>query len=131
MNKIRHLLILTVVLTTSFSCKKDKNDRPKGNENFSEFFSCKINGDEFNPRGTFSCNNQSFYFYSAGMGGLEDSYMVIYGKDCPDSKTLAIRLFGIQHQVGYLNFLEPSFADSCSLPSYTILNQDMKLRWIA
>ncbi|NEN25173.1 hypothetical protein G3O08_16855 [Cryomorpha ignava] len=69
---------------------------------------------EFNPTGTFNCNNLGFYYYGANTGGLDDKYMVIFGKDCPASQTMAIRLFGMEHQAGYLDFLQPSFADSCS-----------------
>ena len=115
MNKIRYLLLLTVLLTTSFSCCKDDDDNPPGeNENFSEYFTCKINGVEFNTASTFYCNGMSFYYYEAGMGGLEDSYMLLKGKNCPQSKSLVIRLFGIEHSDGYLNFVQPTFTDSCS-----------------
>ena len=43
--------------------------------------------------------------------------MLIKGENCPQSRILTIRLFGMEHQTGYLDFLEPTFADSCS-PAY-------------
>ena len=82
MKRIRYLILTTVLLATSFSCCKDDDDNPPGeNENFSEYFTCKINGVEFKTASTFYCNGRSFYYYEAGMGGLEDSYMLLKGKN--------------------------------------------------
>ena len=115
MEKIRYLILTTILLATSMSCCKDDDDKLQGDDDsFSEYFTCKINGVEFNTNSTFSCNGKSFYYYEAGMGGLENSYMLIKGENCPDMKALAIRLFGMEHQMGYMNFLQPTYADSCS-----------------
>lgn len=115
MKKIRYLILTAILLATSFSCCKDDDDNPPGdNDSFSEYFTCKINGVEFNTYSTFYCNSKSFYYYETGMGGLEESYMIIRGENCPDHLSIGLRNFGIIPNTGYMDFHQPTFADSCS-----------------
>lgn len=115
MKKTLCLTLATALLATSMSCCKDDDDNPPGNgDSFSEYFTCKINGVEFNTNSTFYCNGTSFYFYEAGMGGLENSYMIIRGESCPDHLSIGLRNFGMTINTGYLDFNQPTYADSCS-----------------
>jgi|SRR5690554_1841552 len=105
-------LALCALLAMSSSCEKD--DDLRDDSSFGEYFTCKINGVEFKPQGTFTCNNLKFYYYQEALGGVEPNYMLLSGYDCPQAKGVSLRLFGIDHQTGYLNFLKPTYADSCS-----------------
>lgn len=109
----KHILLISIALVTCLSCCKDDDYAPDG-EHFAELFTCKINGVEFRTRPTITCNDERFYYYEAGMGGLEDSYMLIAGKDCPNFLSVGLRNFGIIYGTGYLDFNQPAFADSCS-----------------
>jgi|SRR5690554_1292328 len=111
MKAYKTIILIALILITNSCCKDDDLQGDSGS--FSEYFTCKINGVEFDTQGTFYCLDKAFYFYNAGDGGLPDSYMLIYGRNCVESKSVAIRLSGMQYQTGYLNFLEPTFADSC------------------
>lgn len=114
MNKIRYLFLISVILATSFSCCKDDDNKPSDqNENFSEYFTCKINGVEFDPKGTFNCNNLSFYYYQQETGGVPAGSMLLSGRDCVNLQTVALRLNGFIPNTGILEFGNPAFADSC------------------
>src|SRR5690554_31547 len=106
------LLALCALLAMSSSCKKD--DDLRDDSSFAEYFNCKINGVEFNPRGTFTCNHLSFYYYQEAIAGMEAGYFLLSGVDCPTYNAVAIRIFGLQPNTGELNFFEPTYADSCS-----------------
>ncbi|NEN25168.1 hypothetical protein G3O08_16830 [Cryomorpha ignava] len=115
MKKIRYLFLISVILTTSFSCCKDDDGLQSDDQgNFAEYFTCKINGVEFNPTGTFNCNNLSFYYYKEATAGIDAGYFLLSGVDCPTYNAIALRIFGMNPNTGYLDFLEPAFADSCS-----------------
>lgn len=119
MIKIRYLILTTILLVTSFSCCKDDDDSPPGDsDSFSEYFTCKINGVEFNPQGTFTCNNMSFYYYQEAVGGVPAGSMVIVGHDCPSKRAVYLRFEGMSHQTGNLTFVNPTYADSC-FPAYS------------
>lgn len=108
-------LIFVLLSLTAGSCKKDVEDNPSNDSaNFSEYFYCKINGEEFSTLGTPYCNDKAFHFYSAGTGGLEDSYMLIRGKDCITDKSVLLRFFGAEIFTGNMDMTDPLFADSCS-----------------
>jgi hypothetical protein len=118
-NYTKQFIFSLFIICLGFSCCKDDDDdnQPPGESasgNFSEYFTCKINGVEFEPQGTFSCNHEVFYYYPAGTAGLEESYMLIKGDNCPENKSIVLRIFGIVPDDGLMNFLEPSYADSCS-----------------
>ena len=118
MKNFKTFALLFVLLATSFSCCKDDDDNPPGeNESFSEYFTCKINGVEFDPQGSFTCNNLSFYYYQEEIGGVPSGSMLISGRDCPSHQTISLRFSGMTTNTGYLNFLEPTYADSC-FPGY-------------
>jgi hypothetical protein len=111
----RTFLIFLLLSLSAGSCKKDDDDNPSNNsDNFSEYFYCKINGEEFQPRGTPSCNNRSFYYYPAGTGGLSEDYILISGRDCPSNLGVAIRIFNPTPAEGNFDMLSPEFADSIS-----------------
>ncbi len=85
---------LILISLSAGSCKKDDDDNPNNNsDNFSEYFSCKINGVEFTTRSDFNCNGESFYYYPAGAGGVVDGYMLISGRDCATNIAVALRIF--------------------------------------
>ncbi len=107
-------LMLFILCLSIGSCKKDDDDNPSNNsDNFSEYFNCKINGEDFQIRGTTYCNSKAFHFYAEGTGGLEESYMLIRGKDCLTDKSVLMRFFGAEVFTGYMDMTEPLFADSC------------------
>lgn len=105
-------LALCALLAMSSSCEKD--DDLRDDSSFGEYFTCKINGVEFKPQGTFTCNNLSFYYYQEPIGDQEPNYLVISGFDCPSGRTVKLRFFGLEHQTGFMNFVQPTYADSCS-----------------
>ena len=109
------LLIFLLLSLSMGSCKKDDDDNPNNNsDNFSEYFYCKINGEEFRPRGTSNCNNRSFYYYTAGTGGLTENYILISGRDCPSDLGVALRIFNPTPVEGSFDMLSAEFADSIS-----------------
>ena len=116
MYKKRQLFLLIALLAMTLSCCKDDDDKPGDeNENFSEYFTCKINGVEFKTRSDWGCDGKSFYYYPAGTSGLEEGYMLITGKNCNDNVRVAIRIFNPNvPALGSFNFLTPVFADSIS-----------------
>jgi hypothetical protein len=117
-NPTKQFIFSLFILCLSFSyCKKGDNDQSSGGQgdNFSEYFTCKINGEEFDPRGDFICINETFYYYPAGTGGLEEAYMLISGTDCPTDLTISLRIFNpIVPSTGSFDFEEHQFADSVS-----------------
>ncbi|NEN25171.1 hypothetical protein G3O08_16845 [Cryomorpha ignava] len=114
MIKFQTIFTVLILLSTSFSCCKDDDNKPGDeNENFSEYFTCKINGVEFNPTGTFNCNNLSFYYYQEETGGVPAGSMVISGRNCPTGEAVALRFEGVEPNVGFLDFNFPTYADSC------------------
>ena len=77
-----HFLIALIALTFSLSsCNKNYDIKPSENENFSEYFTCKVNGVEFSPDATFYCINRNFSFYPAETAGQPANSLVIYGRD--------------------------------------------------
>ncbi len=111
-------LILLLLSLSAGSCKKDDDDNPNNNsDNFSEFFYCKINGEEFRPQGSFTCNNQVFYYYHEETAGISAGYLLIRGRDCPTGRNVRIRISGLSPETGFLDFSAPAFADSC-FPGY-------------
>lgn len=97
------------------ACKKDDVSNPSNeSQNFSEYFYCKINGEEFTPQGNPYCNSKAFHFYTKGSGGLDDSYMLIRGQNCNTDKSVLLRFFGAEVFTGNMDMLNPAYADSCS-----------------
>ncbi len=116
------LFFLLICLSVN-SCKKDDDDNPSNDsDNFSEYFTCKINGEEFTTRSDFNCNGKSFYYYPAGAGGLDQGYMLISGRDCSTNSAVALRIFNPSIPItGLINLTEPHSADSIS-PIYYYYN---------
>lgn len=96
------------------SCKKDddgENGTPQ--DSMAEYFYCKINGVEFNPYSTSSCNSRLFGYYPEAGDGIEAGYMVIRGRDCETTDVVALRFSGFTAGTGQVDLLEPTIADSC------------------
>lgn len=110
------LLFFLLIFLTANSCKKDDDDNPSNDsDNFSEYFKCKINGVEFTGRSNFNCNGNSFYFYPAGAGGLDDGYMLIAGENCNENLSVFLRFFDpVVPSTGSFDITEPLCADSIS-----------------
>lgn len=104
-------LALCALLAMSSSCEKD--DDLHDDSSFAEYFTCKINGVEFNPRGTFTCNHLSFYYYENATAGVPAGSMVISGRDCPTGESVVLRFEGLNPNMGYLDFNIPTYADTC------------------
>lgn len=110
------LLFFLLIFLTANSCKKDDDDNPSNDsDNFSEYFKCKINGVEFTTRSDFNCNGKTFYYYPAGVGGVDSAYMLISGRNCDENMTVALRFYNPEiPAIGTFEFLSPEFADSSS-----------------
>jgi len=108
------LIFLLLSLSTG-SCKKDddgENGTPQ--DSMAEYFHCKINGVEFRPSSTFTCNSRLFGYYPEAGDGIEGGYLVMSGTECPThNKSVSLRFQGFVPQTGPLNFMEPSPVDSC------------------
>lgn len=110
------LLFFLLIFLTANSCKKDDDDNPSNDsDNFSEYFTCKINGVEFTPRSDFNCNGKTFYYYPAGAGGLDEAYMIVSGRDCSSNLSVSLQIFNPEiPSIGTFTLSDPHFADSIS-----------------
>jgi len=109
LNKIVLLIITLLIL---FSCRKEKGSSPEEGH-LAEYFRCKINGEDFHPRGNFNCSRYTFSYSPQGGLGIDQGYFLLAGKDCPTMKSVALRINGLSEPVSYLDFIEPVEADSC------------------
>ena len=111
MKTILKITILTICILSLAQCKDD-DDKPDGPNYGAEYFKCKVNGVDYDTRSTFACNGHDFHYYPEAYLSTPGKYMVFGGRNCSEFSNISIRINGMQHSTGELNFLNPSFADS-------------------
>lgn len=106
-------LFFLLICVGLISCKKDDDDKPDEPNYGPEYFECKINGDPLevssNP---FTCNGLYFNYYPEPYLNSPAGYTILRGRNCQTYTGVAVRMDGLIHQTGELDFLEPTFADS-------------------
>jgi len=124
-NLIKPLIIFLALGLSAMGCNKDDDDPSEVSDNFSEYFTCKINGVPFSGRSNFNCSGRSFYYYPAGAGGPDNAYMLISGRNCDENMTVALRFYNPDiPALGAFDFLSPEFADSTSPGILHIISGD-------
>ena len=122
LQKIPYLLLFILVTTLS-ACKED-DDKPDKPDNKLQYFECKINGEFFQAVSIpFQCTGPRFDYYPEAYLNVPEGYMLLAGKDCINSQTCGIRIFGFTGEEGSINFLNPTRADSI-LPYHRVYPGD-------
>lgn len=116
MKSILKITLLTISILTLSQCKND-DDKPEKPNYGAEYFKCKVNGVEFETPSDFSCEGKYFYYYPDAYLDTPAGYMVMRGRNCEEYEVLGIRIYGLEHITGTLDFFEPAFADSI-MPYY-------------
>ena len=111
MKSLIRITLLTISILTLSECKK-KNDKQDEPNYGAEYFKCKVNGVEFDAHSTFSCDGRKFDYYPESYLGTPAHYMVFGGRNCSEFSSVTIRINGMEHSTGILDFLEPTYADS-------------------
>lgn len=116
MKQLSRLSLFLFLMILASSCKKDDNNDwnppPTG-----DYFTCLVNGERFETKGSFNCSSRMFYYYPAGTAGFENSYLLAKGTNCEVSEDVALRFEGLLPQTGYFSFNDTLLADS-SFPIY-------------
>jgi hypothetical protein len=119
MKQFKSFFLLCLSLTILASCKDD-DDKPDEPNYGIEFFECKINGEPFQAVSIpFQCSGPVFDYYPEPFLSVPEGYCLISGLNCQTFEGLSIRIDGLDHQLGNLNFVQPTFADSI-YPIYRI-----------
>ena len=109
---LKTYFFLFLSLSMLASCKED-DDRPDKPNYGIQYFECKINGEPLevssNP---FTCNGIYFNYYPEPYLNSPAGYAIFRGRSCQTYTGAAIRMYGLEHETGELNFMEPAFADS-------------------
>lgn len=122
--RIKHLLPLLALALFVWACERDDDAPGNGEVDYGiQYFSCDINGIPFTPTGTHYCSRFKFDYYPQAYLGIPDGYCVIGGTDCDTWNSMALRINGLKDTTGYLDFIRPTFADSC-FPYYRLRNTD-------
>ncbi|NEN24372.1 hypothetical protein G3O08_12735 [Cryomorpha ignava] len=111
MKNILKITFLFVCLLSLSQCKED-DDKPEEPNYGAEYFKCKVNGVEFDAHSTFSCDGRKFNYYPEAYLSTPAQYMVFGGRNCSEFSSVTIRINGMDHSTGLLNFLAPTHADS-------------------
>lgn len=122
MKSLIRITLLTISILTLSECKK-KNDKQDEPNYGAEYFKCKVNGVDFDAHSTFSCDGQHFHYYPEAYLSTPAKYMVFGGRNCSEFSNISIRINGMEHSTGTLNFLNPAFADSI-FPFYKYVNPE-------
>ncbi len=112
------ILLFLLILTTACCCKTDDNPKPDEDNNFSQYFRCKVNGEDFQSTGDLTCEPLLFDYYPEAGNGVPQGYLGMRGRNCIDERRVGLRFFNAYPQTGTFSFLEPMFADSAS-PYYS------------
>lgn len=111
-------LFFILICLSANSCKKDDDNDwsppPSG-----DYFTCLIDGQRFETQSSFNCRDELFSYYSAGVAGFDESYLLAYGRNCESGSTVAIRMSDINPGTGYYDLTDTIIADS-SFPVYRI-----------
>ncbi|MCZ4409672.1 hypothetical protein O3Q51_12690 [Cryomorphaceae bacterium 1068] len=113
MRRFKYIVLFLIFQIILFSCKKDGWNPPKTGD----YFTCLVNGERFETKYSFYCSGRSFYYYSAGTAGLDDSYLLAKGVNCDTGEGVTLRMKGLEPQAGYYNVLDTLLADSV-FPAY-------------
>jgi len=106
------LLLLFLLLFFLNACDED-DDQPEPPNYGIEYFECKINGEPFQAVSIpFQCSGPRFDYYPEAFMSVPQGYMLLAGKDCINSPTCGIRIFGFTGENGAINFVNPTRADS-------------------
>jgi hypothetical protein len=112
MKQLKSFFLLCLSLTILASCKED-DDKPDEPNYGIQYFECRINGEPLevssNP---FTCNGLYFNYYPEPYLNSPAGYAILRGRSCQTYTGAAIRINGLDHQTGELDFLQPAFADS-------------------
>ena len=112
MIQLKTCFFLFLSLTILASCKEDDDKPDKPNYGI-QYFECKINGEFFQAISIpFQCSGPRFDYYPEPFMSVPEGYMLLAGKDCVNSSSCGIRIFGYDGKEGWLDFLEPMTADS-------------------
>jgi hypothetical protein len=113
-SKINYLILLLPITLFFAGCDKDDDDNKPDEDSLAEYFYCDINGVHFNPTSDFNCNSRTFGFYPESADGISAGYLVIGGRHCSGGDNfVALRFFGFEPNQELLDFIQPTFADSC------------------
>ncbi len=123
MKNILKITLLAISILTLTQCKDD-DDKPDKPNYGAEYFKCKVNGVEFQTLGyPFGCEGLIFYYYPEAYLTVAEKYMVFGSSNCSEKVNMSIRIDGLEHTTGILDFLEPAFADSI-YPYYRYLDME-------
>lgn len=112
MKAILQITFLTIGILTLSQCKNDDDKPDKPNYGI-QYFECKINGEPFQAVSIpFQCSGPRFDYYPEAFMSVPEGYMLLAGKDCINSPTCGIRIFGFTGELGAINFVNPTRADS-------------------
>jgi hypothetical protein len=111
MNSYSKIFIAICFMSLLVSCDKEE---PSDNLAKLEYVECKINGEPFRANSNWGCNGQRWDYYPEAYLSIPAGTALISGRDCQTYTAVSIRIDGLEHQTGYLDFLEPAFADTVS-----------------
>jgi hypothetical protein len=115
MKQLTALLLTLYLIAFATSCKKD-GDNDWNPPRTGDYFTCLVNGERLETSSSFNCSGETFYYYPAGIAGMDSSYLLLSGNNCNDNgpPVVSLRFIGIEPFTGYLDFLDPEKGDSCS-----------------
>ncbi len=119
--------IFLFLLACSIFTGCEKESASSQDEINSDHFSCTIDGVPFNTSGHFSCDGLLFSYTPLLEDDEQSGYMVLSGRHCPSSTSVAIRMFGMEPFTGSIDMTNPNYADSCSpfVANWTGANYDV------
>jgi len=121
MRSFSKIFITLCFLAIAVSCNKEE---PSDNLAKLEYFECKIDGEPFEAVSDFTCSGPRWDYYPEPYLNLDVGFALISGRDCRSDAMLAIRMSGLEHQTGHMNFLEPSYADTV-YPIYMFIDESI------
>ncbi len=114
------ILLFLLILTTACCCKTNDNKKPDEDNNFAQYFRCKVNGEDFHNRGDLTCESLLFDYYPEAINGTPQGYLVLSGRNCEIESSVGLRFSDAIPQTGTFNFIEQMFADS-AFPYYAFV----------
>ncbi len=124
MRQIRRLTIILSTIVLIAGCKKDDSESENKPNYGPQYFECKVNGEPFKARSTFlQCEGHRFDYYPDTSVESPKGFMILRGTNCTNYETVGIGIHGVEPNTGWMDFLEPSIADSIS-PYYSFWPED-------
>ncbi|NEN25893.1 hypothetical protein G3O08_20590 [Cryomorpha ignava] len=112
------IILFLLILTTACCCKSGDDNKPDEDNNFAQYFRCKVNGEDFQSTGDLTCEPLLFNYFPDSIFGTPQGYLVLRGRNCIDERRVGLRFREAVPQVGTFSLLQPMFADS-ALPYYS------------